>query len=50
MQRPFFSAIWKPVGEAIADYALIDDGDVIGAGVPGGNKLRAGLKSLWKRP
>ena len=44
MQRPYFPTIWKPVGEAIADYALIDDGDVIGAGVSGG---KDSLLMVW---
>jgi tRNA(Ile)-lysidine synthase TilS/MesJ len=36
LSRPYFATIWKPVGEAIADYGLISEGDVIGAGLSGG--------------
>lgn len=44
MERPYFSTIWRPVGEAIADYGLVNDRDVIGVGVSGG---KDSLLLLW---
>lgn len=36
MKRPYFSTIWKQVGQAIADWGLIEQGDIIGVGISGG--------------
>lgn len=44
MARPYFRPVWKRVGQAIADYDLISDGDRIGVAVSGG---KDSLLLLW---
>ncbi len=35
-KRPFHDSLWRPVGEAINDYQMIQEGDKIAVGVSGG--------------